>query len=214
MKVSPVTLDGKFVRLEMLSSSHQKGLCRVVTNGDLWKSGVTSIPAPEEIGSWINEELSAQKQGCELPFTIIWKATNEIVGNTRYCYIEADHRKLEIRTWIAKKWQRTVVNTESKYLLLQHAFEVLQCIRVQFVADILNENSIQAIKRIGAKLEGLLRNHLIMRGGRYRDSYIFSIIDKEWPEVKEHLHKLLTTDTGNHRSHDHSKQPFQLPSDL
>lgn len=194
MEVSPITLTGRFVRLEALSTTHHDGLCRVVTNDDLWKSRVTSIPAPEEIGAWIDTELTGLQHGCELAFTIFWKETDEVVGNTRYCYIEAAHRKLEIRTWIDTKWQRTVVNTESKFLLLQHAFEVMKCIRVQFLADVLNDKSICALKRIGAKLEGLLRNHLIMRGGRYRDSFVFSIIDTDWPEVKPHLLKLLAAD--------------------
>lgn len=211
MKISPITLEGRFVRLEALSDAHHVGLCRVVKSDDLWQSGVTAIPAPEEVGSWINEELSAQQQGRELAFTIIWKATNEVIGNTRYCYIEVNHRKLEIRTWIAKNWQNTIVNTESKYLLLQYAFEELNCIRVQFLADVLNTQSIRALKRIGAKLEGLLRNHLIMRGGRYRDSYVFSIIDTDWPEVKTHLLTLLTK---KHSSPSCRKQQHQQSCNL
>jgi RimJ/RimL family protein N-acetyltransferase len=191
MENTAVILEGSYVRLEALTHDHREGLCHAVADGDLWLLGVSAIPAPEEMTAWIEAELNAQEQGCEMPFTIFWKATNEVVGTTRYCHIESDHRKLEIRTWIAKSWQKTVVNTEAKYLLLQYAFEVLNCIRVEFIADVTNQKSLKALVRIGAKVEGILRNHLIMRGGRYRDSYIFSIIDSEWQGVKKHLQHLL-----------------------
>jgi RimJ/RimL family protein N-acetyltransferase len=208
MKIPPITLQGRIVRLEALSHAHHDGLCRVVKDGDLWKLNVTLVPSPEEMESWINEELQAQDQGNDQPFTIILHSTNEIVGCTRYCHIEPSHRKLEIRTWIAHSWQKTEVNTESKLLLLQYAFEVLKYIRVEFVADVLNEVSFEALKRIGAKYEGTLRNHMIMRGGRYRDSYVLSIIDSDWPEVKTHILHLLETRPYEH----HLGREEKLPS--
>lgn len=185
MNILPVTLEGSYVRLEPLSMSHRSTLCQALADGALWLSDVTLIPEPDAIDAWLNEAFTAREQGGELPFAIVWKSTGEVVGTSRYDHIDVRHRKLEIgRTWIGESWQRTAVNSEAKYLLLRHAFEELKCLRIQFVTDVANEKSFHALTRIGARVEGILRNHMIMRGGRRRDSYILSIIDSEWPDVQ------------------------------
>jgi RimJ/RimL family protein N-acetyltransferase len=142
--------------------------------------------------AYIASALEAQAQGRELPFVIIRKSSSQVVGSTRFYDIDRDHRRVEIGyTWLAASAQRTVVNTEAKLLLLTYAFEVLRCIRVAFLTDVLNQQSRTAILRLGAKEEGVLRNHMIMPNGRYRDSLCFSIIETEWPEVKARLEAKL-----------------------
>ncbi|MEI6206919.1 MAG: GNAT family protein [Desulfuromonadales bacterium] len=186
--MEPIILHGKYITLESMSVSHLDGLCRAVRDGDLWEMGVTAIPDPDAMDTWIRDALSARESGTALPFTIVWNETNVVVGTTRFYNIDRENRRLEIgRTWVAQSWHKTAVNTEAKLLLLTHAFEAMQCIRVEFVTDVLNEKSFRALTRIGAKTEGVLRNHMIMKGGRYRDSYLLSIIESEWPPVKERL---------------------------
>jgi N-acetyltransferase len=188
MDVAPTTLDGRFVSLEPLSLDHRQALIQAASDGEQWKSTVTIVPRPEEMTDYIEAALKAQGQGHELAFIIRRKAGNEIVGTTRYYFIDRENRHLEIGyTWLAASAQRTEVNTESKLLLLTHAFESWGCIRVAFVTDVLNQTSRGALVRLGAKEEGVLRNHLIMPGGRYRDSVSFSIIESEWPEIKGRL---------------------------
>jgi RimJ/RimL family protein N-acetyltransferase len=141
---------------------------------------------------WVHHLLEARKAGTDLPFVVIQLASGRAVGATRYMEIHPEHSGLEIGgTWYGLEFQRTVVNTECKYLLLQYAFEMLGCIRVQFKADLRNERSWRAIERIGAKREGILRNHLILPDGVIRDSVYYSIIDLEWPGVKKRLKEML-----------------------
>jgi RimJ/RimL family protein N-acetyltransferase len=186
--VEPLTLEGHHVRLEPLSFAHQDALLEAAGDGDLWTLPYTIVPGKETIVEYIRNALQGQEQGREQPFTIVDKERDTIVGSTRYTEIDEANRKREIGyTWLAKRAQRTPINTEAKYLLLRHAFEDLGCIRVELVTDILNERSRAAILRIGAKEEGILRNHMIMPNGRYRDSVCFSIIESEWPAVKERL---------------------------
>jgi N-acetyltransferase len=188
MKVSPIVLNGDLVRLEPLTTGHAGPLNTAAADGRMWTSRFTIIPSPELMTAYIETALQAQASGRELPFVIIKKSAPEIVGTTRFYNIEPENRTVEIGyTWLASSAQRTGINTEAKLLLLTHAFENWQCIRVSFVTDVLNEQSQQALLRLGAKFEGVLRNHLIMPDGRYRDSAAFSIIESEWPELKTRL---------------------------
>ena len=188
----PVTLEGRHVRLEPLSLAHQDGLCAVGLDAELWRWAQTSLATPADMRAYIETALTWQAQGTALPFAIVARATGQVVGSTRYANIERADRRLEIGwTWIARAAQRTPVNTEAKYLLLRHAFEVLGCNRVEFKTDVLNERSRAALLRIGAKQEGVLRSHMITASGRVRDSVYFSIVAAEWPAVKAGLEEKL-----------------------
>jgi RimJ/RimL family protein N-acetyltransferase len=192
MEISPIILEGQHVRLEPLSPEHEESLIAAACDGELWNSTVTIVPARAGMAAYIASALSAQAQGHALPFAIVQKSTGKVVGCTRYFHIERDHRRVEIGyTWLSAGAQRTSVNTEAKLLLLTHAFERLRCIRVEFFTDFLNQQSRTAILRLGAKQEGVLRNHMIMPSGRYRDSVCFSIIEAEWPEVRARLEAKL-----------------------
>jgi RimJ/RimL family protein N-acetyltransferase len=192
MEVAPVILEGHHVRLEPLTRAHEESLNAVAADGELWKSTVTIVPTPAEMAGYITEALDAQAKGDELPFVIIRKSTGRTVGTTRFYLIDRINRHVEIGyTWVAASAQRTAVNTEAKLLLLTHAFETWRCIRVSLITDVLNQQSRAAILRLGAKEEGIFRNHLIMPDGRYRDSVGFSIIETEWPEVKARLEARL-----------------------
>ena len=163
----PVTLEGRHVRLEPLSLAHQDRLCAVGLDAELWRWAQTSLATPADMRAYIETALTWQAQGTALPFAIVARATGQVVGSTRYANIERADRRLEIGwTWVARAAQRTPVNTEAKYLLLRHAFEVLGCIRVEFKTDVLNERSWAALLRIGAKQEGVLRSHMITASGR------------------------------------------------
>jgi RimJ/RimL family protein N-acetyltransferase len=196
MDIHPVTLEGMSVRLEPLSQSHHAGLCEVGLDPGLWEFTMTLIRTPEELQQYISTALQWQKDGTALPFAIIDKTSGNAVGSTRYGNIDKANRRVEIGwTWIAKQWQRTPMNTEVKYLLLTHAFDNIGCIRVEFKTDSLNERSRNALLRIGAKEEGILRNHMIAPGGRLRHSVYYSIIDSEWPGVKSVLEAKLSRRT-------------------
>jgi RimJ/RimL family protein N-acetyltransferase len=193
MEVSPITLEGQHVRLEPLTHAHSEALVAAASDGELWNTAVTIIPDSAGVASYIEAALNGQSLGKELPFVIINKSSNEVVGTTRFYEIRPDDRAAAIGyTWLARSAQRTPINTEAKLLLLTHAFESWQCVRVELITDVLNEQSRAAILRLGAKQEGILRKHLILRSGRSRDSVVFSIIDSEWPEVKAGLIDKLT----------------------
>ena len=188
----PVTLEGRHVRLEPLSLAHHDRLCAVGPDAELWRWGLSTLATPADMRAYIETALTWQAQGTAVPFAIIARATGQVVGSTRYANIERADRRLEIGwTWLARAAQRTPANTEAKYLLLRHAFEVLGCIRVEFKTDVLNERSRAALLRIGAKQEGILRSHMIAASGRIRDSVYFSIIAGEWPTVKGGLEQKL-----------------------
>jgi N-acetyltransferase len=195
MEVSPVTLEGQHVRLEPLLPAHEESLIAAANNGELWNSTVTIVPSRDTMAAYIEAALHGQAIGWELPFVIIRKASghvagteHRVVGTTRFYDIRTSDRRVAIGyTWLSKSAQRTPVNTESKLLLLAHAFEHWRCIRVEFITDVLNEQSRTAILRLGAKEEGILRNHMIMPNGRIRDSACFSIVVEEWPEVRARL---------------------------
>jgi RimJ/RimL family protein N-acetyltransferase len=192
MIVTPVTLEGRCVRLEPLAKAHLAGLAKVGLDEELWCWIPTQVRTAEEMAAYIEMALEEQARGVSLPFAIVEKATGRAIGSTRYGNIDRTHHRVEIGwTWVAREWQRTAVNTEAKYLLLRHAFETLGCIRVELKTDSLNEKSRAAILRIGAQHEGIFRNHMITASGRIRHSAYYSIIDSEWPEVKARLESKL-----------------------
>lgn len=192
MIVEPVTLAGEHVQLEPMLEAHHEPLAEVGLDEDLWKWIPVPVRTPEEMQAYVKAALAQQARETSLPFIIVERATGNVIGSTRYANIERVHRRVEIGgTWVARPWQRTAVNTECKYMLLKHAFETLGCIRVEFKTDSLNERSRAAILRIGAKEEGVFRNHMITAGGRIRHSVYFSITDSEWPAVKRKLEEKL-----------------------
>ncbi len=192
MNIVPVTLEGKHARLEPVSPGHLEGLCQVGLDEDLWRWIPIQVRTAEEMRSYIEKALEEQAAGSSLPFATIERASGRPVGSTRYMNIDHSNRHLEIgSTWIARNWQRTAVNTEAKYLMLRHAFEQLGCIRVELKTDSLNQRSRQAILRLGAREEGILRNHMITSTGRIRHTVYYSIIDSEWPAVKKGLEQKL-----------------------
>jgi RimJ/RimL family protein N-acetyltransferase len=193
MIVVPVTLEGLHARLEPLKKAHLAGLAEVGLDEELWRWIPTAVRTREEMVAYIETALDEQQRGVSLPFAIVEKATGRAIGSTRYGNIDRTHHRVEIGwTWVAREWQRTAMNTEAKYLLLKHAFESLGCMRVELKTDSLNEKSRAAILRIGAKEEGIFRNHMITASGRIRHSAYYSIIDSEWPEVKARLEARLS----------------------
>jgi RimJ/RimL family protein N-acetyltransferase len=188
MRVEPVVLEGSFVRLEPLALAHHAALSDVGLDEELWRWIPTAVGTPAEMAAYIETALKEQASGVALPFALIEKASGRAIGSTRYGNIERAHHRLEIGwTWVARKWQRTAVNTEAKYLLLRHAFETLGCMRVELKTDSLNQRSRAAILRIGAREEGIFRNHMITANGRVRHTVYFSIVDSEWADVKSQL---------------------------
>jgi len=189
----PVTLTGKVVRLEPLSEANIPELVLAGREESIWKYMLyADLNNEESMTSWVSDMLSRQQAGTDLPFAVIHLASGHIVGATRFLEMRPTHRSLEIGgTWYAPEFQRTAVNTESKYLMLKYAFEEMKCIRVQFKADVRNEASIRAIEKLGAVREGVLRNHYILQDGTFRDSVYFSILEREWPEIKIRLEERL-----------------------
>lgn len=189
--IEPVTLSGRHVRLEPLAMIHHDALVEAASDGELWKLWYTSVPTPEAMHAWIDTALAIREQHA-LPFVLRDMRDNSVVGSTRYFNVDPHNRRLEIgHTWHAKRAQRTGINTEAKLLLLGHAFETLQCIAVEFRTHWMNHQSREAIARLGAKQDGVLRQHQRMADGSLRDTVVFSIIDAEWPTVKRHLHYKL-----------------------
>jgi N-acetyltransferase len=194
-KIAPVILTGEFVRLEPLSEDHVLDLLDAGSDSNIWEymmyGNLSSEPA---MRAWVRMLLDLQEQGTDLPFAVILVSNGRAVGATRYLEIRPDHRGLEIGgTWYGTAYQRTAVNTESKYLLLRHAFEQLRCVRVQFKTDLRNLRSQKAIERLGAVKEGVLRQHMITPSGYVRDSVYYSILDREWPIIKKRLEAKLTS---------------------
>ncbi len=188
MKFDEITLEGKYVKLEPLTEKHKEGLCEAIRDGDLWNLHVTLVPHPSDIDSFINTAREVRESGDGLCFATINKDNNQIVGSTRFMKANIPNQRVEIGfTFLSKKAQKTRMNTEAKMLMLSHAFEQMQFNRVELLTDYLNTKSRNAILRLGAKEEGLLRSHMVMPDGRIRDSVIFSIIKGEWPGIKQHL---------------------------
>ncbi|MFI5253705.1 MAG: GNAT family N-acetyltransferase [Bacteroidota bacterium] len=197
MNLNPVTLHGKHVRLESLSTEHIESICEIGLEKSLWKWTITNIETREDLEKYVKDAIYEQLHGTGLPFAIMSNINSpdgsyRIVGSSRYFNIEPSHKRLEIgHTWIAPQWQRTIVNTEAKYLLLKYAFEKMGVNRVEFKTDALNKKSRIAIKRIGAHEEGILRKHSITQLGRVRDTVYYSIISTEWDKVKKKLENKL-----------------------
>ncbi len=186
------TLTGRLVELRPLSSVGAEQLLAAAADGELWNLKVTNVPGPDTVEAYLAKAFEGERAGTVMPFAIVHRETDRVVGSTRFWKIDRANRKLEIgHTWLGASMQRSGANTECKYLLLVHAFEVLGCVRVQFTTDVLNEKSRAAILRIGATQEGIVRHERIMPDGRKRDSVRFSIIDDEWPATREHLERLL-----------------------
>jgi RimJ/RimL family protein N-acetyltransferase len=186
--IEPVTLEGGIVTLEPLAAGHEPALAAAAADGELWRLWYTSIAPPDRMRDYVATALDMRERLGAMPFVVRENATGDIVGCTRYFNVDAANRRLEIgHTWYAKRVQRTGVNTECKLLLLGHAFETLKCIAVEFRTHWFNHASRAAIARLGAKQDGVLRNHQLMPDGARRDTVVFSIIDGEWPAVKQHL---------------------------
>ena len=189
MIFEPVVLEGKHVRLEPLGDQHKDGVCQAISDGELWDLFVTIVPHPDDIDQFLANAKSAHERGEGLAFATIAKGGNDqVAGSTRFMAANLAHKRVEIGfTFLGKTWQRSPINTEAKLLMLTHAFESLQLNRVEFMTDYLNTSSRQAILRLGAKEEGVRRNHMVMPNGRVRDSVVFSILKNEWPGVKQNL---------------------------
>lgn len=189
LRVAPVVLLGKEVRLEPLGLVHAQGLYNRGRVEKDWSYLPRSCFVDlADTRHWIDEALDAKGQ---LPFAIVETAKDRVIGSTRYLNIMPQHRSLEIGwTWLGQNWQRTAINTETKRLLLTHAFEKLGCVRVEFKTDSRNERSQRALQRIGATKEGVLRNHMIVQDDFVRDSVYFSVISDEWLDIKERLERL------------------------
>ena len=192
MNVQPVTLEGRHVRLEPLSLDHHADLCAVGLDEELWRWIPTRVRTAADMRAYIEQALRTQAEGSALPFATIERASGRAIGSTRYGTIDRLHRRVEIGwTWIGRPWQRTVVNTEAKYLMLRHAFETLGANRVELKTDSLNERSRSAILRLGAVEEGTFRKHMVTESGRVRNTVYFSVIDEEWAAVKARLEGML-----------------------
>ena len=192
-EVREASLAGEHIVLEPLSLEHQAALSIAVTDGSLWELWYTSAPHPDDMKAYIEKALAAEARGEALAFAVRDRYSGEIVGCTRICNWQQQHRRLEIGyTWYSKSAQRSAVNTEAKLLLLSYAFETLDVMAVEFRTHVQNQPSRQSICRLGANQDGILRNHQILSNGTVRDTVVYSIIDTEWPEVKQDLKDKLS----------------------
>jgi RimJ/RimL family protein N-acetyltransferase len=188
MDVKPVTLEGNRVRLAPMTDAHVEALFRAGSDDSLWKWTSTRANTPESMRAYVDGALADAKAGTALPFVTIDKESGEVIGSTRFGNIDRANRRVEIGwTWVTPRFQRTHVNSEAKYLMLTHAFDVLGCVRVELKTDVLNTKSRDAMLRMGAKEEGVLRKHMLAYGGRWRDTIYYSVLDTEWPEVRQRL---------------------------
>lgn len=198
MDIQPVVLEGQVVRLVPLTRDHHAALCAVGLDPELWRWTTAVVSTPQQMAAYIEAALNDQRRGTALPFATCLR-DSRVVGSTRFGNIDRAHGRVEIGwTWIARPWQRTAVNTEAKYLMLRHAFEQWGCIRVELKTDVLNHVSRQAILRIGAKEEGILRKHMVTETGRIRDTVYFSVLDAEWPPVRDRLQAMLADPARSH----------------
>ena len=194
--VVPVTLEGSVVRLEPIREDHAELFWDVAKNDleDIFRWIPYSMRTAEDFRALVDKAFTEQERGESVVFATVDRASGRVIGSTRFMNVDRANRRVEIgSTWIAPEWQRTAVNTEAKFLMLRHAFEVWGCMRVELKTDALNQKSRNAILRIGAKEEGTLRRHLITSTGRVRDTVYFSILDGEWAAVKEKLEARLQT---------------------
>jgi N-acetyltransferase len=196
--VAPLTLEGSVVRLEPIRPNHAQLFWEAAKDAldDIFRWIPYSMKTPADFESLVDKAFEEQERGESIVFATVERSSGRVVGSTRFMNIDRANRRVEIgSTWIAPAWQRTAVNTEAKYLMLRHAFEVWQCVRVELKTDALNQKSRNAILRLGAKEKGTLRKHLVTWTGRIRDSVYFSILDTEWPEVKARLEAKLAGST-------------------
>ena len=190
--IEAVVLSGERAWLEPLAALHLDGIRAAAADGELWRLWYTSVPHPDSAQAWLSAALEARESAGAMPFVVRDSLNGEIVGSTRYFNVDPQNRRLEIgHTWYAQRAQRTSINTECKLLLLSHAFETLGCIAVEFRTHWFNHASRSAIARLGAKQDGILRNHQLMADGSRRDTVVFSIVDAEWLAAKRHLRYLL-----------------------
>ncbi|CAN5430682.1 GNAT family protein [soil metagenome] len=189
----PLTLNGDYCTLEPLSLDHHDALVEAVKDGELWNLWYAFIPKPDDMKKEIIRRLDLQAKGSMLPFTVINRKTQEVIGMTTYCHTDSTNKRIEVGwTWYARSYQRTAINTECKLMLLRHAFEKLNCIAVAFRVDFLNHQSRKAVERLGARLEGIIRNYSLLSNGNPRDMCFYSVLPHEWPNVKANLTWLLT----------------------
>ncbi len=192
--LQPVILRGDHVHLIPLAPEHCAGLAAAAEDGELWKLWYTSVPRPDEMAAEIARRIALRAVGTMEPFTVFDPVSGDLAGMTTYMNVDRINRRVEIgSTWYARRFQRTLLNTEAKLLLLEHAFETLDCIAVEFRTHFLNQQSRRAIERLGAKLDGVLRSHSIARNGTIRDTVVYSIIATEWPVVRAMLELKLST---------------------
>lgn len=192
MKVEPVVLEGAHVRLEPLDVRHVEALAGVALDPGLWRWMLSDVRDRDDLERYVAKALAQRDTGRVLPFATVSRADRHAVGSTRFTRIEPAHRRVEIgASWIGTRWQRTALNTEAKYMMLRHAFEVWGCIRVAFRVDVGNLASRRAVLRLGAHEEATLRRHGIYPDGVARDVVCFSVIDEEWPAVKAHIEGLM-----------------------
>jgi len=192
LAIAPVTLAGRFVRLEPLTSAHTDALSAIAGEPALWTWFTTRLNERESLETWVREALAAQRAGAALPFVTVRSDTGEVIGSTRFMNIGARDGRLEIgATWLAPRHQRTAANTEAKYLMLCHAFDTLGATRVELKTHALNVTSRAAIERIGATFEGIHRKHMLQPDGSRRDTAWYSIVDDEWPAVRARLESML-----------------------
>ena len=193
MRVEPISLEGNIVRLEPMGEEHIDALWDAGNDESLWRLIPTNVASQGDMRKYVEIALADRERGIALPFVTIERSSGKVIGSTRFGNIDTANRRAEIGwTWINPAWQRTAVNTEAKLLMLTHAFETWKCIRVELKTDALNEKSQNAILRIGAKQEGIFRQHVICDSGRFRDSVYFSILDREWESVKADLTSKMT----------------------
>ncbi len=199
MRVEPITLEGRFVRLEPLSlERHLDGLCAAGLEPSLWRWTSVVLATPADVRRYVETALEEQERGVSLPFATIARESGAVAGSTRFAAISVQHRRVEIGwTWLAPRWQRTALNTEAKALMLSHAFETWGCRRVELKTDTRNLRSREAIARLGAREEGILRRHMINADGSARDTVYSSILDHEWPTVKARLEERLRRPRGS-----------------
>lgn len=191
--LQPITLKSSYATLEPLGQGHAPDLIEATSDGQLWNLWYTSVPGPEEMKDEIDRRLRLQAEGSMLPFAVIQNASRKAVGMTTYMNVDAVHKRVEIgSTWYRRSVQRTALNTHCKLLLLAHAFDSLGCIAVEFRTHFFNHQSRKGIERLGAKLDGVLRNHQRSKNGALRDTAVYSIIASEWPTVRAHLTYQLT----------------------
>lgn len=196
LHIAPVTLSTDLLALRPLSLDDVPALAAAASDGAQWEKRTTTVPRPEGFEEYVRKALDLQNVGLALPFTTVVREGGRVVGSTRFMNIDAANHRVEIgTTWIAGSWQRTFVNTHAKFLMLRHAFEGLGCIAVELRTHKLNDQSRAAIERLGAKLDGILRQHMIMPDGHIRDTAVYSILREEWPAVKARLEERMAQGT-------------------